>query len=161
MQHFSVSQVATILGKHPDTVYTYIEEGRLHASRNGGRYRVTPADLTSFIQVEKDCGRDPFSLSKKKRERLVAQEVEFTIYLAAIEEDPEESDQKRLLQIAWDILSTSFVSEQRETFRAARRRVLQAIEEVRGNTKFNFLILLRELYYSLLDDMVTYQLKSA
>ena len=43
-------QVAQILQVHVLTVYTYIRRGKLDAIRLGRNYRITPKDLTRFIE---------------------------------------------------------------------------------------------------------------
>ncbi len=43
-------QVAQILQVHVLTVYTYIRRGKLDAIRLGRSYRITPKDLTRFIE---------------------------------------------------------------------------------------------------------------
>ena len=43
-------QVAQILQVHVLTVYTYIRRGKLDAIRLSRNYRITPKDLTRFIE---------------------------------------------------------------------------------------------------------------
>ena len=43
-------QVAQILQVHVLTIYSYIRRGKLDAIRLGRNYRITPKDLTRFIE---------------------------------------------------------------------------------------------------------------
>ena len=43
-------QVARILQVHVLTIYSYIRRGKLDAIRLGRNYRITPKDLTRFIE---------------------------------------------------------------------------------------------------------------
>ena len=43
-------QVAGILQVHVLTIYSYIRQGKLDAIRLGRSYRITPEDLTHFIE---------------------------------------------------------------------------------------------------------------
>ena len=43
-------QVAELLQVHVLTVYSYIRRGKLDAIRLGRNYRITPKDLTRFIE---------------------------------------------------------------------------------------------------------------
>ena len=43
-------QVAGVLQIHILTVYSYIRQGKLDAIRLGRSYRITPQDLTRFIE---------------------------------------------------------------------------------------------------------------
>ena len=43
-------QVARILQVHILTIYSYIRRGKLDAIRLGRNYRITPKDLTCFIE---------------------------------------------------------------------------------------------------------------
>jgi excisionase family DNA binding protein len=43
-------QVAGILQVHILTIYGYIRQGKLDAIRLGRSYRITPEDLTQFIE---------------------------------------------------------------------------------------------------------------
>jgi excisionase family DNA binding protein len=49
----SVDDVAERLGLHPRTVRGYIRGGRLHATRIGKQYRVTPADFAALTAPER------------------------------------------------------------------------------------------------------------
>ncbi|HUV75467.1 MAG TPA: helix-turn-helix domain-containing protein [Dehalococcoidales bacterium] len=43
-------QVAGILQLHVLTIYNYIRQGRINAVQIGRNYRITPEDLTHFIE---------------------------------------------------------------------------------------------------------------
>ncbi|AQZ61679.1 DNA-binding protein [[Actinomadura] parvosata subsp. kistnae] len=48
MEHYTVEQVAELLGLHVKTVRNYVRDGRLPAVRIGKQYRITKQDLASF-----------------------------------------------------------------------------------------------------------------
>lgn len=55
----SVDEVAERLGLHPRTVRGYIRAGRLHATRIGKQYRVTPADFAALTAPTLDSAAGP------------------------------------------------------------------------------------------------------
>ncbi|MFF4619109.1 helix-turn-helix domain-containing protein [Nonomuraea jabiensis] len=48
MEHYTVEQVATLLGLHVKTVRNYVRDGRLPAVRIGKQYRIAKEDLAAF-----------------------------------------------------------------------------------------------------------------
>ncbi|MGR6918088.1 helix-turn-helix domain-containing protein [[Actinomadura] parvosata] len=48
MEHYTVEQVAELLGLHVKTVRNYVRDGRLPAVRIGKQYRITKQDLATF-----------------------------------------------------------------------------------------------------------------
>lgn len=52
-------QVAEILQVHVLTIYGYIRRGKLDAVRLGRSYRITPKDLTHFIESNRTKNNKP------------------------------------------------------------------------------------------------------
>lgn len=53
-RYLSIEQVAKRLGYHPNTIKTWIRDGRLPASRPGGRQvRIALSDLNEFLEKNK------------------------------------------------------------------------------------------------------------
>ncbi|MEV6039484.1 helix-turn-helix domain-containing protein [Nonomuraea sp. NPDC052116] len=48
MEHYTVEQVAALLGLHVKTVRNYVRDGRLPAVRIGKQYRIAKEDLAAF-----------------------------------------------------------------------------------------------------------------
>ncbi|MBE1583844.1 helix-turn-helix domain-containing protein [Nonomuraea angiospora] len=48
MEHYTVEQVASLLGLHVKTVRNYVRDGRLPAVRIGKQYRIAKEDLAAF-----------------------------------------------------------------------------------------------------------------
>ncbi|SDK61502.1 helix-turn-helix domain-containing protein [Nonomuraea jiangxiensis] len=48
MEHYTVEQVADLLGLHVKTVRNYVRDGRLPAVRIGRQYRIAKGDLAEF-----------------------------------------------------------------------------------------------------------------
>ncbi len=59
-------QVAGILKVHILTVYNYIRQGKLDAIRLGRSYRITPKDLTHFIESNRVNGHGAIRRNVKR-----------------------------------------------------------------------------------------------
>ncbi len=68
-KYYTIAQVAEKLNLHHKTIRTFINSGRLNATRVGKQYRVTQEDLDSFVQsresTEQNESSDSFTVLKQ------------------------------------------------------------------------------------------------
>lgn len=150
----TTSQIAVILGVRPETVRKYIRDGKLLALKDliSGQLEVSVASLAQFIKEQQLLGEVVFAGSDLTTRKLSQVERDFTLLVALIAsglEESELSDQTRIFELAWFILSTRFIPEWAMVGKKARGTVLRLVERVSGNPKFGALELAFLLYESL------------
>lgn len=143
---FTARQLSIILGVTPETVREYIRTGKLLAQKVSGLWYINCASLAQFLEEQEILGLSPFegdSMTERKLERL---QEEFLALVLSIGEEPEQSSQERLFEVAWQILSTRFIPEYEQLGATARGMVEQWVEKVGANEKFLCLFLAWEFY---------------
>ena len=50
MQFYTVKEIAEMLKMNEQTIFRFIREGKLEATKVGGRYRITQEQLDRFIK---------------------------------------------------------------------------------------------------------------
>lgn len=72
MTSFRIAEVAALMGVSDDTVRRWIDNGQLPAGRDdGGRLAVDGAELAAFSKAQAQTSRDPSSVGRSARNRLV------------------------------------------------------------------------------------------
>ena len=65
---YSIEKVAELLDVHHKTVLRYIKEGKLPASKVGGRWRIHGNDLTGFVGARDNSEENIVRIQKPKAE---------------------------------------------------------------------------------------------
>ena len=86
---YSIEKVAKLLDVHRKTVLRYIKEGKLHANKVGGRWRIHGNDLTRFVGIENSPETEPPRKQKPKADVTPEPWVSSVVHAANI--DREES----------------------------------------------------------------------
>jgi molybdopterin-binding protein len=72
MTSFRIAEVASLMGVSDDTVRRWIDNEQLPAGKDdGGRFAVDGAELAAFAKAQAQASRDPSTVGRSARNRLV------------------------------------------------------------------------------------------
>lgn len=72
MTSFRIAEVAGLMGVSDDTVRRWIDNAQLPAGKDdGGRFAVDGAELAAFAKAQAQASRDPSTVGRSARNRLV------------------------------------------------------------------------------------------
>lgn len=145
----TVRDASIFLRISPATVRSWISRGFLRAKKRNGRYYINLASILQVIDEEELLGRSVFDGSVYIQRLLATALIVFEGLLQSIEAVPTESDQLKLLDVGWLILSTKFWEEYAGATKSSRKIVLDYCRKYRKNDKFGALGLLEDRYDAL------------